>query len=205
MDSSLEIDPEELLCLARKGDRDRLGELLAAYRNYLKMLVRLQIHGRLQTKADASDVVQEALMEACRAFQGFHGTTEAEFLQWLRGILATKLALLVRAFYGTQRRDLRLERRLDDDLDRSSRMAEAFAMPQSSPSQKAARREQAVILADALDQLPEHYHEVIVLRHFEQLEFPEIARRMGRSLESVKNLWARALADLHRSLRGIAP
>jgi RNA polymerase sigma-70 factor (ECF subfamily) len=202
MGSASHSDPEDLLRLAREGDNSQLGRLFGAYRNYLKMLARLQIHGELQAKADASDLAQDTLMEAHRAFGDFQGTTEAELLQWLRGILATKLATLVRRFYGTRQRDARRERRLDDELDRSSQMAGAFAASQTSPSQRAARREQAVVLADALAQLPAHYHEIIVLRHFEQLDFPEIARRMERSLDSVKNLWARALASLNRSLKG---
>jgi RNA polymerase sigma-70 factor (ECF subfamily) len=71
-----------------------------------------------------------------------------------------------------------------------------------SPSRQASRREQAVLLADALGKLPEAYREVIILSHLEGLSFPEVARRLGRTLDSVKNLWARALARLRRSLEG---
>src|SRR5262245_16517535 len=67
-------------------------------------------------------------------------------------------------------------------------------------SRQAARRERAVLLADALGRLPEHYREVIILSHLEGLSFPEVARRMGRSVDGVKNLWARALGQLRRSL-----
>jgi RNA polymerase sigma-70 factor (ECF subfamily) len=74
----------------------------------------------------------------------------------------------------------------------------AFVAEGPSPSQHAARREQAVILADALDQLPPDYREVIVLRNFEELTFPEVARRMERSLDSVEKLWLRALAKLRK-------
>ena len=69
-----------------------------------------------------------------------------------------------------------------------------------SPSQQASRREQAVLLADALGKLTDDYREAIVLRHLEGLSFPEVARRMGRSEDSVKKLWARALAKLRRIL-----
>ena len=55
-------------------------------------------------------------------------------------------------------------------------------------------REQAVLLADALEDLPADYREVIVLRHLQELSFSEVARRMGRSEDSVKKTWARALA-----------
>jgi len=62
------------------------------------------------------------------------------------------------------------------------------------------RREQALRLADALDRLPHDFREVLILRHLEELRFPEVARRMGRSLDSVKNLWTRALAKLRHTL-----
>jgi len=72
--------------------------------------------------------------------------------------------------------------------------------PSSSPSQQAVRRERAVLLANALEQLPPHYREVLILRHLEALSFPEVAQRMGRSLLSVKKLWARALPCLRNAL-----
>jgi RNA polymerase sigma-70 factor (ECF subfamily) len=125
-------------------------------------------------------------------------------ISWLRQILAGLLANLVRRYFGTQRRDVRLERELADELDRSSRaLGQSLAAPHSTPSQQAARREQTVLLADALDLLPEDYREVIILHHLEGLGFAEIADRMGRSIDSVKNLWARALAQLRRSLGAV--
>ncbi len=47
-----------------------------------------------------------------------------------------------------------------------------------------------------LSQLPEDYREVIVLRHLEELTFPEIAERLDRSVDSVQKVWVRALAKL---------
>jgi RNA polymerase sigma-70 factor (ECF subfamily) len=75
--------------------------------------------------------------------------------------------------------------------------------PADSPSAEAARREQAVVLSDALERLPEDYREVILLHEFQDLAFPDVARCMGRSLDSVKNLWIRALARLRRVLAEI--
>lgn len=195
-------DPGQLLRLAKRGDGDALGRLLEIYRNYLKLLARLQIGRRLQGKVDASDVVQETFLQAHRGLAGFQGATEPEFLGWLRRILASRLTDLMRRYCQTRGRDVRLERQLTDELDRSSRIAQGLALSESTPSQKAARREQAVLVADALAELPADYHEVVILRHLEEHSFPEVARQMGRSLDSVKNLWVRALAHLHRSLGG---
>jgi RNA polymerase sigma-70 factor (ECF subfamily) len=194
-------DPEQLLRLARGDDGFALGQLLELYRGYLSLLARLQIGRRLQGKIDASDMVQETFLEAHRHFGRFRGTTEAELIVWLRQILAVRLAKLVRRYLGAQGRDVRLEQELAVALDESSRVLDqGFVMPQSSPSQRAARHEEAVRLANVLDQLPEDYRDVLILRHLEGLSFAEVARRMGRSLDSVKNLWARALARLRDSL-----
>lgn len=194
--------PEQLLRAARGGDGQALGRLLELYRSYLSLLARLQIDHRLQGKMDASDVTQETFLQAHRSFAEFRGSSEGELLGWLRKILATRLANLVRHFYGTGRRDVRLERQLDEQLDHSSQAAGALALSQTSPSQNAARREQAVLLADALEQLPDDYREVILLHHLEGLTFADAARQMGRSVGSIEKLWVRALATLRRSLGG---
>ncbi len=66
-------DPMELLQAARAGDTQALGGLLELYRNYLRLLARLQVGHRLQGKADPSDLVQEAFLAAQRSFPQFRG------------------------------------------------------------------------------------------------------------------------------------
>jgi RNA polymerase sigma-70 factor (ECF subfamily) len=194
-------DPEHLLRTAKAGSGPGLGQLLELYRTYLGLLARLQIDRRLQARLDASDLVQETFLKAHRHFGQFRGTTEEELVVWLRQILATTLANLVRHHYGTQRRDLRLERELAAELDQSSQMLDQHLVAQvSSPSQRVSRREQAVVLADMLGKLPEDYREVVILRHLEGLSFPQVAHRMSRTVDSVKKLWARSLAQLRDSL-----
>jgi RNA polymerase sigma-70 factor (ECF subfamily) len=192
---------EQVLAHARAGDGPALGKLLERYRPYVTLLARLQIRRRLQGKVDASDLVQETFLAAHRDFAQFRGRSEPELAGWLRQILAARLGDLLRRYLGTQRRDVRLERELAAELDQSSRVLErALVAPDSSPSQQAARREQAVLLANALGRLPEDYREVIVLRQMEGLSFPEVARRMGRTVNSVEKLWIRALPCLRRLL-----
>ena len=98
---------------------------------------------------------------------------------------------------------MRLERALQVELDHSSQLLErGLVSPLGSPSQQAARHEQAAWLAQALERLPAAYRDVLVLHHLEECDFAEVARRMGRSVEAVKKLWARALARLRRSVGG---
>jgi RNA polymerase sigma-70 factor (ECF subfamily) len=200
-----EPDPEKLMELARGGDEPALGVLLQSYRSYLALLASYQIGRRLQQKVDSSDVIQETFLEAYRDFKQFRGATEPELIAWLRRILANNLANVVERYHGTRRRDVRLERDLAKELDRSSCMLDrALADKQSSPSQRVARRDQAVILANALQRLSPDYRQVLIFRHLEELAFPEIAHRMKRSVPSVKNLWARAVAQLRYALGGVS-
>lgn len=197
---------EPLLDRARAGDGEALGQLLESYRGYLTVLARVQIGRRLQGKVDAADVVQDAFLGAYRDFEQFRGTTEKEFLGWLRQVLAFVLANLVRHYRGTQRRDVRLERQLAVELDQSSHALDrGLVADQSSPSQQAVRREQSVLLAEALARLPDEWRDLLILRHLEGLTFPEVAQRLGRTLDSVKKQWPRALAKLRRALEGELP
>ncbi|MFO0954540.1 MAG: sigma-70 family RNA polymerase sigma factor [Isosphaeraceae bacterium] len=96
---------------------------------------------------------------------------------------------------------MRLERPLSRERDSSSAPVEkGLVSSQSSPSHVASRRELGLLLADALATLPEDYREVIILRQLEDLPFSEIALKMGRTVESVKHLWVRALARLRRKV-----
>jgi RNA polymerase sigma-70 factor (ECF subfamily) len=192
-----------LLQNARGGDEAALGQLLESYSGYLTLLARVQIGRRLQGKVDPADVVQETFLEAHRQIGNFRGTGERELVAWLRKILAGQLALTMRRFLGTKGRDVNLERELGAGLDQSSQALDGgLVAPGSTPSQHVARREQAVILADALDRLPPDYREVIILRHLETLPFNDVAARMGRSEDSVQKLWVRALASLRRTMEG---
>jgi RNA polymerase sigma-70 factor (ECF subfamily) len=193
--------PEELLALARSGEGFSLGQLLELYRNYLSLLARLQIGRRLQGKVDAADLVQDTFLEAHKNWKLFRGTTEAEFLTWLRRILAGRTADTMRRYLGSQCRDVRLERELAAELDQSSHDLDGGLLAkQDSPSKQVARREEGVLLAQILARLPEDYREVLILRHLEGLSFPEVAQRMERTLDAVKKLWTRALERLRRSM-----
>ena len=192
-----------LLNQARGGSAAALGQLLESYTKYLMLLARVQVGRRLQGKVDPGDVVQETCLEVHRQIGQFRGNSEAEFLAWLRRILAGQIALVLRRYLGTKGRDMKLERELAVQLDQSSELLDGgLAASGSTPSQHASRREQAVLLADALSRLSDDYREVIVLRQLEAFSFPEVAKRMERSEDSVQKLWVRALASLRRTLGG---
>src|SRR5262249_43179385 len=141
------------------------GWSLGRFREYLRLLARMQLGSRLQAQMDASDVGQQTLLEAQQPLPQFRGGSEAELAAWLRRILARNLADALRAA-GRAKRDVSRQRSLEAALDESSSRLEGWLRAeQSSPSERAERNEQAVLLAEALARLPEPQPEAVVLPH----------------------------------------
>ncbi len=195
-------DTEVLLGLAKRGCRTALGTLLARYRRRLSVLVAFRVGRRLREKLDVDDLLQEVSLEAHQQIRRFQGDTKREFLCWLRKVLTTTVSNQVRHYFGTRKRDPRRERSIPLGTEGSWTSDGNLIAPYSSPSQRASRSERATILAEALRGLPASYREVIVLRQIEGESFTEVARRMGRTEDSVRNLWIRALARLRTELEG---
>jgi len=194
-------DLTRCLSLARAGNEQALGRLLQQYRTYLELLAHVQVGHRLQVRSDQSDIVQETFLRASRGFSQFRGNSERELLAWLRQILSTTLAGALRKHCATGRRDAHVECNLAEMLDQSSAaLDKALLSARSTPSQQVSRREQVVIVANAMAALPEPYRQVLVLRHVEGLSFPQVAQRMDRSPDAVRSLWARALTCLRSTL-----
>jgi RNA polymerase sigma-70 factor (ECF subfamily) len=192
----------DLLGEARDGRPEALGRLLDHYRPYLRLLARLHVAARLQKELDGSDVVQETFLDAARDFPQFRGSSEAEFVAWLKRLLAANVADAHRRFLGTQKRNVLQEADVLQLLDQSSAMiGQRLSARIDSPSSSACRHEQAARLAAALEQLQPAYHDVILLHHFQGMGFQQVADQLGRSLHSVKNLWIRALVALKREMK----
>jgi RNA polymerase sigma-70 factor (ECF subfamily) len=178
---------------------------LERFRPYLRLLARLQLGPRLQAKLDASDVVQQTLLRALEGLAQFRGGSEAELAAWLRQILARQLANAVRDLERAKR-DAGRERPLQAALAESSARLEAWlAAEQSSPSQQAERNEQLLLLAAALEELPEAQREAITLHHLHDWTLDEVGRRLGRSPAAVAGLIKRGLKQLRLQLQGPPP
>ena len=176
------------------------GCLLERFRDYLLLLARLQLGPRLQGKFDASDVVQQTLLEAFAKRDQFKGG-EGERPAWLRQILAHNLADALRAF-GQAKRDAGRERSIEAAIQESSaRLGAWLAAEQSSPSQRVQRHEEAVRLAEALAELSEVNREALVLHYCENHQLAEVSKRMDRSTASVAGLLKRRLKQLRECLR----
>jgi len=177
------------------------GSSLERYRDYLRLLARLQMDTRLLAKLDPSDVVQDTLLKAHEKLEQFRGKTEVEFAAWLRSILANELAQAVRR-YGAEARDIAREQSLEAALDQSSARLEAWLSDhESGPEKQAERQEQMLRLAGALGELPEDQRLAVELHHLQAVPVAAVAEQMGRSAAAVGALLFRALKKLRQLLR----
>jgi RNA polymerase sigma-70 factor (ECF subfamily) len=184
------------------ADRDDVQ--LDHYRGYLTALARLQVAARpwLAAKLDASDLVQQTLLQAHSARDQFRGHSPEELVGWLRQILSRTLANGLRSL-GQARRDVGAERSLEAALDASgSRLDAWLAVDQTSPSEAADAHERAAALAVAVAELPDDQREVVLAKHCLGLTSAEIAERTGRTLASVAGLLRRGLQSLRERLDG---
>jgi RNA polymerase sigma-70 factor (ECF subfamily) len=178
-------------------DRDLF---LERHRDYLLLLARAQLDPRWHARVSPSDLVQQSLLEAHRDAEQFRGRTEAELRAWLRRILARNLANSIRDL-GRRRRDVSVERPLDEVLAGSSARLEAWLEDDSlPPPARAERNEQLARLARALARLPEDRRQVVELRHLRGWALADIAAHLGRTPNAVALLLHRTLQQLRTVL-----
>jgi RNA polymerase sigma-70 factor (ECF subfamily) len=182
--------------MARDGTS---GFTLERFRSYLLLLARARLDPRLRGKLDASDIVQQTMLEAHQDLAQFRGHTVAEQAGWLRQILARNLANAARDL-GRAKRNVALEKSLDQS---ASRLETWLAAEQSSPSQRAERHERAICLAEALATLPDSQREAVVLRHWHGWSLIEIARELNCSTAAVTGLLHRGLKTLRKQLQDL--
>lgn len=182
-----------------RSSREEIGSI-EEYREYLLLLVRLQLGSRPRAKLDASDVVQQTILHAHEKRSQFRGGSEGEFLAWLRTILANSLAAAARRL-DTQARDSARERSLDAELERSAtRMEGWLAADQTSPSGRAVRGEELLRLALAIAQLPEDQRRVVEMHYLNGLPVADVADQIGRSRPAAVGLLFRGMKRLRELL-----
>lgn len=173
---------------------------LEEYRPFLLFLAKVQIDPRLRGTIGVEDVVQETLLRAFERRDQLRAQTSGQTKAWLREILMNLLANKVRSL-RTQKRDQNLERPIENALQNSSeRLEDYLAADHSSPSERAQRNERALLLEDALMNLPERQRQAVVLKHIHGLSMAEIGKEMDLSLPALAGLLNRGLKALRDRL-----
>ncbi|QDT33006.1 sigma-70 family RNA polymerase sigma factor [Thalassoglobus polymorphus] len=181
----------ELVAKAQAGDESALGELLDTYRDQLRTLAERELDYQMTARVDASDVVQQTFLSACKKVNDFQGKSEQEFVAWIYQIHRHNIQDLLRRHLGAEKRNLREERSSDFKEIPSNR-------EQSSPSQQVIKLEQSQSLADLIHQLPTDQKAAVQMRHLEGKTLEEIAAKLGRTSQAVASLLKRGLENLRK-------
>jgi RNA polymerase sigma-70 factor (ECF subfamily) len=172
-----------------------LGQTLERFREYLRLLARLQPGSDLAGKVDLSGAVQQTLLEAFQAGDRFPSEPDQQ-AAWLRRALANNLTDEIRKLRTRGRVPVRvqsLEQALEDS---SARLEVWLSRADSTPSRHLVRQEQLTRLADALARLPDDQRQAIELHHLQGLSLAEVGGQLGRSREAVAGLVFRGLKKL---------
>ena len=200
-------ETQELLDQARRGEAAAVDRLLAAHRNALRRMIDLRLDPAIARRVDASDVVQDVLLEASRRLSDYLRDPAMPFHLWLRHIARDHMIDAHRRHRQAQRRSLDREQPLVPAAfaDRSSiELAAQLFDQEATPASAAIRHELERRLQTALASLDEDDRDIITMRHFEQLSNSETARALRLSEAAAGMRHLRALRRL-RAILGESP
>lgn len=194
--------PEEtdrLLDEARQGQADAVERLLARHREPVRRMIDLRLDPAIVQRVDASDVVQEVMLEASRRLRDYLRDPAMPFLVWLRHLAKDHLIDAHRRHHQAQKRGVDREQSLARPAwaDQSSlELAGQLVDPERTPASEAMQRELQDRLHLAIDQLDDIDREVILMRHFEQLSNQDVAHALELTEPAASMRYLRAVRRL---------
>jgi len=196
-------ETEKLLEQARQGDGAAVERLLAQQREPVRRMIGLRLDPAIAQRVDASDVVQEVLLEASRRLRDFLSSPVMPFHLWLRHIARDHIIDAHRRHRQAQKRGVDREQRmvLPAWAERSSlELAGQLMDPERTPASAAIQQELERRLHEAIAQLDEDNREVILMRHFEQLSNQEVAAELALTEAAASMRYLRAVRRLRELL-----
>ena len=198
---------QNLLAEAKCGDRAAVNRLLERHRTSLRQMIQLRLDHRIAQRVDASDVVQDVLLEANNRLQDYLSDPRMPFHLWLRQLAQDQMIDMHRRHRGAQRRSLDREQSLASPqfADQSGfDLMGQLADRELTPAAASIRKELETRFLVALEQLDEEDREIVLMRHFEQLGNSEVADALGLSAAAAGMRHLRALRKL-RAILGDRP
>ena len=195
-------DSEQLMRRTREGDDVAAGQLLACYRERLRRAIDMRMDKRIAARADASDVVQDALNNAYNRLPQYFAGPQMPFYIWLRRIAFDRLMDLYDAHVEAGKRSvLREQNNLPSPNDESvSQLANSIAASSLNPSRRAIAAETYARIQAGLLQLRPGDREVLVMRYLEHMEIEDIAVALEISKTAVTSRHLRAVQRLRELL-----
>lgn len=183
----------------------RFGEVFERHRPRLERAVALRIDPALRARLGASDVLQEAWIEARERLPAYLVDPRMPLFLWLRFLTLQRLGMAYRFHAKAKRRTLRRETPADAPAGPaadSGVLAERLAGSGVTPSVAVAGEEARARLRRVLEAMAPADREVLGLRHFEELSNIEVAEVLGISVEAASKRYVRALERLGAALGG---
>jgi RNA polymerase sigma-70 factor (ECF subfamily) len=188
---------------ARAGDRAALNEIFTRHRQRLRHMVEMRLDWRLQARIDASDVIQDAFLQAAARLDEYFRNPTLPLFLWLRLVVGERLMKLHRHHLGAQMRDAGREVSLYRDALPAASSAALVAQllgKHTSPTQAVLRAERMLRLQEALNALDPIDREILSLRHFEELTRAETAVVLGIEEAAAAKRYVRAIKRLKEML-----
>jgi RNA polymerase sigma-70 factor (ECF subfamily) len=191
-------ETNRLLMQISAGHRDAFDDLFNRHRGDLRQAVELRLDRRLRARVDASDIVQEAQMEAFRRLDDYLERRPMPFSLWLRKTAQERIYNHRRAHVAAARRSVLREEAAPEES--SMLIANSLMNQGSSPSRRVMRREYQRLVSEAVDELDDVDREILLMRNVEGLAQSEIAQVLDLTHDAVRKRYGRALVKLQRSL-----
>src|SRR5438309_56289 len=195
---------EQLLQRAKTGDGAAVNELLNRHRDALRRLVELRLDPAIKRRVDASDIVQDVLVEANRRLKDYLVDPAMPFHLWLRHMAKDRLIDAHRRHRVAARRSVDREQPLvaAAHLDLSTyNLVAGIEDPEMTPAAAATWHELQIRFQQALDTMDEQDREVVLLRHFEHLSNGEVAEVLGLTEPAAGMRYLRAMRRLRAILQ----
>jgi len=193
---------KELLDQAKQGDAAAVERLLTVHREPLRRMIDLRLDPALAARVDASDIVQDVLLEAHRRLQDYLRKPAMPFHLWLRHIAKDHIIDAHRHERLAQRRSIDREQSMNAVRpgDSSLEWAAQFLDRDVTPASAAIRQEMERKVQAAIAQLAEDDREIILMRYVEQLPNQDVATALGLSEAAASMRCLRAVRRLQALL-----
>jgi len=192
-------DTQNLLDQAKKGDAEAVDQLLARHREPIRRLIDLRLDPAIVQRVDASDVVQDVLLEASKRLREYLKNPAMPFHLWLRHIAKDHIIDAHRRHHQAQKRGVNREQPLARPgwMDKSSlELAGQLIDQERTPASAAIQEELQRKLHVALAGLDEDDRDVLLMRHFEQLSNQDVASALGLTEAAASMRYLRAIRRL---------
>jgi RNA polymerase sigma-70 factor (ECF subfamily) len=195
-------ETQELLLHAGQGRSAAVNDLLDRHREGLRNMIRARMDQKLARRVDASDVVQDVMLEASQRLDDYIRDPKMPFGLWLRQMAQDRIIDLHRRHRVARRRSLDREQQAGPVLgDRSSlELAAQLRDSELTPAAATLRKELHERFVEAIDRLEDEDREIVLMRHFEQLTNSEAADLLGLSQPAAGMRHLRALRRLREVL-----